>query len=154
MRAGVWIDNKSHYPSVSSTGGRACWDCTCVWASDDDQFRTFSACKVRQWRYFAKYIFYRIFYGILNAVPLGAVQCEQTTVWATLRVMCREEVGQSLQGQVRFVSRRRLQHGNNLVCSSGAFSARWRGLGIFAVAQLTLFPNKHMHMLFDPIWDA
>ena len=39
----------------------------------------------------------------LSLVPLRAVQCEQTTIWTTLRIMRREEVGQSLQGQVRFV---------------------------------------------------
>jgi hypothetical protein len=62
-----------------------------------------------------------------------------------------EEVGQSLQERVRFVLRVRLQHGNNLDCSAGAFSARRRWLGIFAVAALTRLPNKHVHVLFDPI---
>jgi hypothetical protein len=38
----------------------------------------------------------------LSLVPLWAVQCEQTTVWAIPRIICREEVGQSLQGRVRF----------------------------------------------------
>jgi hypothetical protein len=33
----------------------------------------------------------------LSLVPLGAVQFDQTTVWATLRIRCREEVGESLQ---------------------------------------------------------
>jgi len=55
------------------------------------------------------------------------------------------EVGQLPQGQVRFVSRMRLQHGNNRNCSSSAFSARRRGLGIFAVAALTQLPNKFVH---------
>jgi hypothetical protein len=64
--------------------------------------------------------------------------------------MRREEVGQSLQGQVRFVLRVRLQHGNNPDCSIGAFSARRRGLGIFALAALTWIPDKHVHVLFDP----
>jgi hypothetical protein len=69
--------------------------------------------------------------------------------------MCREEVGQSLQGQVRFVLRVRLQHGNNLDCSSGAFSARRRGLGLFAVAAVTRLPDKHVRILLDPIcWIA
>jgi hypothetical protein len=79
------------------------------------------------------------------------VQCEQTTLWATLRIMCREEVGQSLQGRVRFLLRVRLQHGNNPDCSTGAVSDRWRGLGIFAVAQLTRPPDKHIQTLLDPI---
>jgi hypothetical protein len=79
------------------------------------------------------------------------LQFDQTTVCATLRIMCREEVGQSLQGRVRFVLRVRLQHGNYLDCSSGAFSARRRGMGIFAVAALTRLPNKHAHVLFAPI---
>src|SRR5450631_2461489 len=72
---------------------------------------------------------------------LMVLQCDQTTVWATLRIMCREEVGKSLQGQVRFFLRVRLQHVNNIDCSCGAFSARWRGLGIFAVAPLTRLPD-------------
>jgi len=59
-------------------------------------------------------------------------------------------VGQSLQGQVRFVFRVRLQHGNNLDCSTGAFSARRRGLGIFALAALTRMPNEHVQVPFDP----
>src|ERR1017187_4464520 len=71
------------------------------------------------------------------------LQCDQTTTWATLRIRCSEEVGQSLQGRVRFVLRVRLQHGNNLDCPTGAFSARRRGLGIFAVAALTRLSNKH-----------
>jgi hypothetical protein len=87
----------------------------------------------------------------LSLIPLGAVQCDQTTVSANLRIMCREEVGQSLQGRVCFLLRARLQHVNNLDCSSGAFSARRRGLGIFAVAPLTRLPNKHVHVLFDPV---
>jgi hypothetical protein len=87
---------------------------------------------------------------ILNVVPLGAVQCEQTTVWVTFRIMCRKEVGQSLQGQVRFVLGVRLQHGDNRDCSIGAFSARRRGLGIFEVAALTRLPDKHAHVRFDP----
>ena len=70
-------------------------------------------------------------------VPLSAVQCDQTTIWATPRIRCREEVGQSFQGRVRFLLRVRLQHGNYLDCSSGAFSARRRRLGIFALAALT-----------------
>jgi hypothetical protein len=73
---------------------------------------------------------------------LIVLQFDQTTVGATLRIMCREEVGQSLQGRVRFVLRVRLQHGNYLDCSSGAFSARRRGMGIFAVAALTRRPTK------------
>ena len=82
---------------------------------------------------------------------LMVVQCEQTAVWATLRIMCREEVGRSLQRQVRFVLSVRLQHVNNLDCSTGAFSARRRGLGIFALAALTWMPDKHVHAPFDPI---
>ena len=34
---------------------------------------------------------------------LTVLQCDQTTVLANLKIICREEVGQSLQGQVRFV---------------------------------------------------
>ena len=86
----------------------------------------------------------------LSLVPLGVVQCDQTTFWATPRIMCREEVGQSLQGRVRFLLRVRLQHGNYLDCSIGAFSARRWGLGIFALAALTSQPDKHVHVLFDP----
>ncbi len=85
-------------------------------------------------------------------LTLGVVQSAQTTVRATLRIMCREEVGQSLQGRVRFLLRRRFQHGNNSDCPAGAFSARRRGLGIFAVApELTRLPNQHVHVLFDPL---
>jgi hypothetical protein len=73
--------------------------------------------------------------------PRRVLQCDQTTVCASLRIVCSEEVGQSYQGRVRFVLRVRLQHGNNLDCSSGAFSAWGRGLGIFAVAALTRLPN-------------
>jgi hypothetical protein len=36
-------------------------------------------------------------------LTLVAVECDQTIVWATLKIMCREKVGQPLQGQVRFV---------------------------------------------------
>jgi hypothetical protein len=55
-----------------------------------------------------------------------------------LRIVSREEVGQSLQGRVRFLLGVRLQDGNRSECSSGALSGRWLGLGlgIFAVAQL------------------
>jgi hypothetical protein len=74
-------------------------------------------------------------------LTLRAVQCDQTTIWATPRIMCREEVGQSLQGRVRFLLRVRLQHVNNIDCSSGTISARRRGLGIFAVAQLAQLPD-------------
>jgi len=63
----------------------------------------------------------------------------------TPRIMCRDEVGQSLQGRVRFVLRVRLQHVNNSDCYIGAISARRRGLGIFAVASLTRMPHKHAH---------
>jgi hypothetical protein len=63
-------------------------------------------------------------------------QCDQTTVWATLRIVCSEEVGPSLQGRVRFLLGVRLQHGNNPDCPSGTFSARRRRMGIFALAQL------------------
>jgi hypothetical protein len=83
-------------------------------------------------------------------LPLRVVQCEQTTVWATHTIMCREEVGQSLQGRVRFVSRVRLQHGNNRDCPSGSFPGRWWGLGIFAVAALTRLADKPVYVLFDP----
>jgi|GEM_PF-3447247 len=37
------------------------------------------------------------------SVPLTVVQCAQTSVRITLRIMSREEVGQSLQGRVRFL---------------------------------------------------
>src|ERR1035438_10279769 len=66
-------------------------------------------------------------------------------------ITCREEVGQSLQGRVRFLLRVRSQHVNNIDCSSGTFSARGRGLGIYAVAPLTRLPDKLEHVLFDPI---
>jgi hypothetical protein len=79
------------------------------------------------------------------------VQCEQTAVWAILRIMFREEVGQSRQGRVRFVLRVRLQYGNNLDRCGGAFFSWRRWLGIFAVAALTRSPNKYVHALFDPI---
>jgi len=69
------------------------------------------------------------------------LQCDQTTVWATLKIMCSEEVCRSLQGQLAFFLRVRLQHVNNIDCSSGSFSARWRGLGIFAVAPLMRLPD-------------
>ena len=83
-------------------------------------------------------------------LTLRAVQCDQTTIWATPRIVCREEVGQSLQGRVSFLLRVRLQHGNYLDCSIGAFSARrWR-LGIFALAALKSQPDRHAHVLFDP----
>jgi hypothetical protein len=78
------------------------------------------------------------------------LQSDQTTVLATLRMMYREEEGQSFQGQVRFVLSVRLQHGNSLDCSASAFSDRGRGLGIFAVAALTLLPNMLVPVLFDP----
>jgi len=87
----------------------------------------------------------------LSLVPFGAVQCDQTSACATHRIMYREEVGQSLQGQVRFVLRVRLQHGNNRDCSAGTFSARRRGLGIFAVAALARLTNKHIQVLFHTI---
>jgi hypothetical protein len=77
-----------------------------------------------------------------GAPRLTVVQCDQTTVWATLRIVCSEEVGQSLQGRVRFLLRVRLQHGNNPDCSSGTFSARRRRMGIFAVAQLKQLHNE------------
>jgi hypothetical protein len=74
---------------------------------------------------------------------LTVIKCDQTTVWAIPKIVCREEVRRSLPGRVRFVLRGRLQHGNNLDCSTGAFSARRRGLGIFAVASLKWLLNKH-----------
>ena len=79
------------------------------------------------------------------------IQSDQTSVWATLRIMCREEVGRSLQGQVRFVLRVRLQHGNYRDCSIGALSARRRGLGIFAVAALTRLLDKHVYAPIAPV---
>lgn len=80
----------------------------------------------------------------LGYYPTTVRQCDQTTVWITRRVMCREEVGQSLQGQVRLVLRVRLQHGNNRDRVVGGFSARWWWLGIFAVEALRRLPNKHV----------
>jgi hypothetical protein len=74
-------------------------------------------------------------------LTLRVVQCDQTTVSVTLRIMCREEVGQSLQGRLRSLLRVRLQNVNIFDCSSGAFSAWRRGLGIFAVAALTRLPE-------------
>ncbi len=85
------------------------------------------------------------------SVVLTVIQCDQTTACGALRIMSREEVGQSLQGRVRFLLRVRLQHVNNSDCSSGAFSARRRRLGIYAVASLKWLPNKHGHVLFNPI---
>jgi hypothetical protein len=82
---------------------------------------------------------------------LTAVQCDQTTKWATPRIMCREEVEQSLQGRVRFLLRVRSQHDNSIDRSSGSFSPRWRGMGIFAVAQLGQLPDRHAYVLGDPI---
>jgi hypothetical protein len=61
--------------------------------------------------------------------------------------MCKKEAGQPLQGQVRFVLRVRLQHGNNRTCSVMAFTARLRRLGIFAVAALTLLLDKRVNVL-------
>ena len=86
----------------------------------------------------------------IGICALWAVQCKQTTVWAARRIMSREGVGQSLQGQVRFILRMKSQNRNNLDCSAGAFSARRRGLGIFAVAALTRLQNKSVHVLLDP----
>jgi hypothetical protein len=83
---------------------------------------------------------------------LAPVQCDQTIVWTTHRITYREEVGKSLQGRVRFLLPVRLQHGNYLDCSSGAFSARWWRLGIFAVAQLTRLRNKFVHVPFSSIY--
>ena len=51
---------------------------------------------------------------------------------------------------VRFLLRVRLQHGNYLGCSSGAFSARRWGLGIFTLAAITSQPEQLAHVLFDP----
>ena len=87
----------------------------------------------------------------LSLVPLRAVQCDQTTIWGTPRITCREEVGQSLQRRVRFLLRVRLQHGNYLDCFIGSISARRWGLGLFAMAALTRLPNKHLQMRHDPI---
>ena len=81
-------------------------------------------------------------------LTLGAVQCDQTSVWPTPRIMCREEVGQSLQRRVPFLLRRRSQNGNNLDRSTGALSARRWWMGIFAVARLARLPNEQ---LLDPI---
>jgi hypothetical protein len=88
---------------------------------------------------------------VVAYLTLRAVQFDQTPVSANLRIICREEVGQSLQGRVRFLLRARLQHGNHSDCSSGALSDRRRWLGIFAVAQLTELPDQHAHVLPDPI---
>jgi hypothetical protein len=79
------------------------------------------------------------------------VQCDQTTVWTTLRIVSREEVGQSLQGRVRFLWRMRSQHVNTIDCSTGSFSDRWRRLGLFAVAQLTRIPDEHLQTPLDPM---
>ena len=84
-------------------------------------------------------------------LTLRAVQCDQTAIWATPRIVYREELGQSLQGRVRFLLRVRLQHGNYLDCSSGTISDRWWRLGIFAVAQLTQLLDEHVQMLHDPV---
>jgi len=54
-----------------------------------------------------------------------------------------EEVGQLLQGPLRFLLRVRLQHGNRVDRSFGAFFARWRRLGLFAVAPLTRHSEKY-----------
>jgi hypothetical protein len=80
---------------------------------------------------------------------LTMLQCDQTIAGTNSRMMCREEVGQSLQGRVSFFLRVRLQHGNNCDCSIGAFSTRGRGLGIFALAALTRLPDKYPHALPD-----
>jgi hypothetical protein len=82
--------------------------------------------------------------------PATVRQCDQTIIWPTLSIMRSGEVGQSLQGQARFVLRVRLQHGNSRDCSIGAFSARRRGLGIFALAALTWIFDTYVHVLFDP----
>ena len=78
------------------------------------------------------------------------VQCEQKTAQATRRIMCREEVGQSFQGRVRFLLRARLQHGNSSDRFVGAFSARWRRLGIFTVAPLAPLLDKLGHIFATP----
>jgi hypothetical protein len=79
------------------------------------------------------------------------LQCDQTIVGTPLRIMYREEVGQSLQRQVRFLLRGRLQHVNNINCSGGSISARWRGLGLFTVAAVTQLQVEHAHSLLCPI---
>ena len=79
--------------------------------------------------------------AVSGAPRLTVLKCDQTIVWATLKIVCSEEVGQSLQGRVRFLLRVRLQHGDNPGCSTGTFSARRRRMGIFAVAQLEQFHN-------------
>ena len=79
-----------------------------------------------------------------SSARLTVVQCEQTTVWATLRIMHREEVRQSLQGRVHFILLGRLHHGNNLDRSTGAVFARWRWVGIFAVAPLTRLTDNRV----------
>ena len=81
------------------------------------------------------------------STPLTVLQCDQTTRWATPRIMCREEVGQSLQGLVRFVLRVRFQHGNSRDRSAGTFSARRRWLGIFALAAVTPVPGGRPQLL-------
>ena len=86
-----------------------------------------------------------------SSARLTVVQYEQTTVWATLRIMHREEVRQSLQGRVHFILLGRLRHGNNLDRSTGAVFARWRWVGIFAVAPLTRLTDNRVNMLLDPI---
>jgi hypothetical protein len=86
-----------------------------------------------------------------SSARLTVFQRDQTSVWTTLSIICREEVGQSLQGQVRFVLRVRLQHGNYRNCSIGALSARRRGLGIFAVAALTRLLDKYVNVLIAPV---
>jgi hypothetical protein len=65
-----------------------------------------------------------------GSARLQVSQRDQTTARATFKIMCREEVGPSLQGPTRFLLRRRLQLGNNRHCSVGAFSAMRRGLGV------------------------
>jgi len=76
------------------------------------------------------------FRGEAGAPRLTVLKCDQTIVWAARKIVCSEEVGQSLQGRVRFLLRVRLQHGDDPDRSIGTFSARRRRMGIFAVAQL------------------
>ena len=67
---------------------------------------------------------------------IKVVQCDQTSVFASSRMLRSEEVIRPLQRSVQLPLIGEVSHGNDLDYSPGAVFARWRGLGILSLAPL------------------
>ncbi len=73
------------------------------------------------------------------------------TVFATYTMRCSEEMRWPLQRPVQLPLTSEVQYGNRIDCSFGAVFARWRWLGLLALARLARLQEECRTIQPDPI---